>query len=96
MMWNCQARVDTVDLEMLIAMKRCGLEHIQFGVESGSARMLRRYDKAISLERIRQAAAATRRAGITLSFYLMAGMEGETEADIAATGALVRACLPTT
>ncbi len=94
MMWNCQARVDTVDLEMLIAMKRCGLEHIQFGVESGSEKMLRLYDKATSLEKIQRASEATRRAGITLSFYLMAGMESEEDADIDDTIALLRSALP--
>ncbi|MCE5265040.1 MAG: cobalamin-dependent protein [Deltaproteobacteria bacterium] len=94
MMWNCQARVDTVDLEMLVAMKRCGLEHIQFGVESGSEKMLRLYDKATSLERIRRASAAARKAGVYLSFYLMAGMEGEEDADIESTISLMRSALP--
>ncbi|MDA8124575.1 MAG: cobalamin-dependent protein [Deltaproteobacteria bacterium] len=94
MMWNCQARVDTIDFEMLIAMKNCGLEHIQFGVESGSEKMLRLYDKATSLEKIRRASAATRKAGVYLSFYLMAGMEGEEDADIDSTVSLLRAALP--
>lgn len=94
MMWNCQARVDTVDLEMLVAMKRCGLEHIQFGVESGSEKMLGLYDKATSLEQIRRASEAARKAGVYLSFYLMAGMEGEEDADVDRTVSLMRSTLP--
>ena len=94
MMWNCQARVDTIDLEMLVAMKRCGLEHIQFGVESGSEKMLKLYDKATSLEKIRRASQAARKAGVYLSFYLMAGMEGEEDADIDSTISLIRSALP--
>ncbi len=60
LMWNCQARVDSIDLEMLVAMKRSGLEHIQYGVESGSPRILKRYNKAINLDGIVRAAAMTR------------------------------------
>ena len=44
-MWNCQSRVDTLDEEMVVEMKRAGLEHIQLGVESGSERILAMYDK---------------------------------------------------
>jgi anaerobic magnesium-protoporphyrin IX monomethyl ester cyclase len=94
MLWNCQARVDTIDLDMLMAMKRCGLEDIQFGVESGSEKMLRLYDKATSMEKIRHASEATRKAGIHLSFYLMAGMEGEEDTDIDSTISLIRSTLP--
>jgi anaerobic magnesium-protoporphyrin IX monomethyl ester cyclase len=94
-MWNCQARVDTIDEEMLIAMKRAGLEHIQYGVESGSAGVLQRYDKDITIDDIRRAAALTRRVGVYLSIYLMAGMEGETRDDIERTKALIVEILPT-
>jgi len=93
-MWNCQARVDTIDEEMLIAMKQAGLEHIQFGVESGSAKILKRYDKHITIEDIQRAAAITRRVGVYLSIYLMTGMEGETQRDTDATRALIKRILP--
>ncbi|MCX5903452.1 MAG: radical SAM protein [Proteobacteria bacterium] len=94
-MWNCQARVDAIDEEMLIAMKQAGLEHIQYGVESGSAKILKRYDKHIALEDIQRAAALTRRVGVYLSIYLMAGMEGETRDDIDRTKELITKILPT-
>ena len=94
MMWNCQARVDTIDFEMLSAMKSCGLEHIQFGIESGSEKILRLYEKSTSLEKIKRASDATRKAGVYLSFYLMAGMEGEDEKDINSTISLLHASLP--
>ncbi len=89
MMWNCQARVDSIDEEMLVAMKRSGLEHIQFGVESGSEKILNLYDKHITIDKIKRAASITRKTGIYLSFYLMAGMDGETESDIEKTLALI-------
>lgn len=94
MMWNCQSRVDSVDLEMLVAMKRAGLEHIQYGVESGSERILKQYNKRVSIDEIRRAAKLTREAGVYLSIYLMAGMRGETAADTAKTRSLIRSILP--
>ena len=93
-MWNCQARVDTVDREMLLAMKRCGLEHIQYGVESGSERILQEYDKSITIEKIKETAAITRELGIYMSFYLMAGMFNETADDIKETIKLIKKTLP--
>ena len=93
-MWNCQGRVDTVDEEMLVAMKRAGLEHIQYGVESGSEKILSQYAKHITLKQIEHAAAITRRVGVYLSIYLMTGMEGETQRDTDATRALIKRVLP--
>lgn len=94
MMWNCQARVDTIDEEMLIAMKKSGLEHIQYGVESGSTRILKIYDKKITPEKIKAAASIARKVGVYMSFYLMTGMIGETEADINETKKLVTLTRP--
>ncbi len=94
LMWNCQSRVDTIDEEMLIAMKRAGLEHIQYGVESGSEKILKEYNKHITIEKIRHAAKITRRTGVYLSIYLMTGMKNETAADTAKTKSLIRSILP--
>ncbi|MCX7678882.1 MAG: cobalamin-dependent protein [Spirochaetes bacterium] len=94
MMWNCQARVDTVDEEMLAAMKRAGLEMIQYGVETGSEKILRLYDKNITIADIKRAAKAARKVGTYLSLYLMAGMKGETHADVKKTISLIREILP--
>jgi anaerobic magnesium-protoporphyrin IX monomethyl ester cyclase len=93
-MWNCQSRVDTIDLEMLVEMKRAGLEHIQYGVESGSERMLGKYDKSISRKQIERAADMTRSAGVYLSVYLMCGMSGETEADTEKTVDMIKRIKP--
>jgi radical SAM superfamily enzyme YgiQ (UPF0313 family) len=93
-MWNCQARVDTIDEEMLIAMKRAGLEHIQYGVESGSEKILRLYNKYLSIDKIKNAAAITRRVGVYLSIYLMTGMEGEGQGDTNKTKDLIKKICP--
>ena len=84
-LWNCQSRVNAVDDEILAWMKRAGCECVQFGVESGSMRVLGTLGKRITPEQIRKAAAATRRAGINLSVYLMTGIPGETDRDLEKT-----------
>lgn len=94
MMWNCQARVDTVGEAMLIAMKKAGLEHIQFGVESGSENILLFYNKKISIDKIVKACEATRKVGVYLSVYLMVGMRNETYDDIKKTKKLLGTILP--
>jgi anaerobic magnesium-protoporphyrin IX monomethyl ester cyclase len=93
-MWNCQARVDTIDREMLAEMKLSGLEHIQYGVESGSEKMLKLYDKSITPDKILKAAKITREVGVYLSVYLMTGMEGEDPSDVEKTKSLIKKILP--
>lgn len=88
-LWNCQSRVTAVDEEMLAAMKRAGCECIQFGVESGSAEMLKALGKRILPADVERAAAAVRRVGINLSVYLITGIPGEGEADLQQTVGLI-------
>ena len=94
LMWNCQARVDTIDIDMLKAMKLAGLEHIQLGVESGSQKMLDKYNKGIRTEDIIKAADITRSAGISLSIYLMTGMLEETGKDVQETVEIIKKIRP--
>jgi radical SAM superfamily enzyme YgiQ (UPF0313 family) len=88
-LWNCQSRVNAVDQEMLLMMKRAGCECIQFGVESGSPNVLKELGKKITAEQVKSAALATRRAGINLSIYLITGIPGETDEDLKATLRLI-------
>ncbi|QWV92635.1 radical SAM protein [Geomonas oryzisoli] len=88
-LWNCQSRVNAVDQEMLVAMKRAGCECIQFGVESGSPEMLKALGKKILPADVERAAAAARKAGINLSVYLITGIPGETDEDLQQTVRLI-------
>jgi anaerobic magnesium-protoporphyrin IX monomethyl ester cyclase len=40
LIWGCQSRVDTIDEELMAIMRRSGCVQIDFGVESGSQRIL--------------------------------------------------------
>ena len=50
-LWNCQSRVNLVDEERLVAMKRAGCEFMQFGVEHASERVLALLDKGTNMQR---------------------------------------------
>ncbi len=92
--WNCQSRVNAVDEEMLLMMKRAGCECVQFGVESGSRSVLKDLGKSITPEQVKTAALAVRQAGINLSVYLITGVPGETEEDLKATCHLIEEIRP--
>jgi len=94
LLWDCQSRVNAVDEERLAWMRRAGCTHIQYGVESGSPRMLQRLNKGITIDQIRAAAAATRRVGLGLSIYLITGIDSETDEDLAATLGLIEEIRP--
>ncbi len=94
LLWDCQSRVNAVDEERLAWMRRAGCTHIQYGVESGSPRMLQRLNKGITLDQVRAAAAATRRVGLGLSIYLITGIDSENDEDLASTIRLVEEIRP--
>ncbi|MDR4506729.1 MAG: B12-binding domain-containing radical SAM protein [Candidatus Brocadiaceae bacterium] len=83
--WDCNTRVDLVDLELLQIMKRAGCNSIKVGVESGSERILKLINKGITLERIKTAAHLFKKAGIHWTTYFMMGIPTETREDIEKT-----------
>jgi len=94
LLWDCQSRVNAVDEERLAWMRRAGCTHIQYGVESGSPRMLLRLNKGISVDQVRAAAEATRRVGLGLSIYLITGIDSETDDDLDSTVRLIKEIRP--
>lgn len=94
LLWDCQSRVNAVDQERLAWMRRAGCTHIQYGVESGSPRMLQRINKGITVEQVRAAAAATRAVGLGLSIYLITGIDSETDDDLDSTLRLIEEIRP--
>jgi anaerobic magnesium-protoporphyrin IX monomethyl ester cyclase len=80
--WDIRARVDTVDEEILKALKKAGCVAVHYGVESGSERILKRLNKGISLARVREVFELTRKVGLETLAYFMLGNPGETRVDI--------------
>jgi anaerobic magnesium-protoporphyrin IX monomethyl ester cyclase len=83
--WIAQCRVDTVDREMLEAMKAANCGYILFGVESGSSEMLKRMKKGITRAKVREAFKLTREVGIKTQAFFLFGMPGETQETIQET-----------
>ncbi len=93
-LWNCQSRVNLVDEDRLVAMKRAGCEFMQFGVEHGSERVLALLDKGTNLRHARRALELVRKVGMNLGIYLITGIPGETWADVEETAAFIRDTRP--
>jgi anaerobic magnesium-protoporphyrin IX monomethyl ester cyclase len=75
--WSCIARADMLDFATLKLMRRAGCWQIAYGVESGSQRILDSLEKGITLERIADTMAITKRAGIATRGFFMIGVPGE-------------------
>ena len=93
-LWNCQSRVNLVDEDRLVAMKRAGCEFMQFGVEHGSERVLALLDKGTNLRHARKALGLVRKVGMNLGIYLITGIPGETWADVEETATFIQDTRP--
>ena len=58
-MWNCRARVTSVNKEMLTLMKDSGCVHINYGAESGNQETLNYIRKKQTVDQIKKAIEAT-------------------------------------
>ena len=92
--WAAISRVDAVDEETLLWMRRAGCIQISYGVESGSERIRRLLAKRISADQIRRAFALTTRYGILARAYFIYGCPGESRATIQDTLDLMDAIAP--
>ncbi len=92
--WGCQAHVKTADLEMFQAMKKAGMVQLDFGVESGSDRVLNYLKKNSDIVSIKKAFALAKKAGIRTCATFMFGSPGEEKEDVLATFKLAREIKP--
>ncbi|MCJ7736013.1 MAG: radical SAM protein [Anaerolineae bacterium] len=83
--WTCNSRVDYVDQELLQLMAKAGCSTISWGLESGSAEILRRVHKGTDLAQSERALRWARSAGIRNFGYFIVGLPGETEETIRQT-----------
>lgn len=75
--WSCCARVDFIHKDMLDLMKRAGCWMIEYGIESGSQRIIDSMRKNITREKIREVINATNDAGIVTKGNFIFGNPGE-------------------
>lgn len=79
--WRAEARIDGVDRELLRKMAAAGCHEIEYGVESGSPRVMARVGKKIDLSRVPEVARMTRKAGIRAKAFFIVGLPAETKED---------------
>ena len=80
--WNCSARTDCVDDELIALMARSGCASIFFGIETGSARLQRLIGKNLDLHEAASRVACASRHGIGTTVSLITGFPGETRKDM--------------
>lgn len=92
--WVACTHVNHVDGELLRWMKKAGCYRIDYGVESGSPRILSGIKKGTNVEQVRGAFRLTHEAGIQPRAYLMVGNPGEDEGTVDETVGLMREIRP--
>lgn len=92
--FRIQARVDSVDEEMLIALKKAGCDLIEYGAESGSNKVLKAIGKNITVDRIKKAVQLTKKIGIELKYFLIIGALEEEPEETWETFKLIRDTKP--
>ncbi len=76
--WACQTRLDQVDEDLLLLMRRAGCRLIHLGVESGSEKHNKLLKKGIALDKIRAQHALVKRCGFETALFFLIGHPGET------------------
>lgn len=80
--FNIRARVDTVDRDVVRALKKAGLRSIHMGVEAGTDRVLKIMNKQITREQTEQAFRICREEGVDTRGYFMVGYYDSTPDDV--------------
>jgi len=81
---------EEMSLSLLQKMKKAGADRLNYGVESGSDKVLRLMKKRCHSSLIREVLDNTRKAGISFSVNIVIGHPGETEEDFLQTVELVK------
>lgn len=83
--WDCASNVNAVNHELLFLMKRAGCWQINYGIETGSQRILDFIKKGTKLENVEKALRMTKDAGIVTKGYFIVGHPTETRESIQET-----------
>jgi radical SAM superfamily enzyme YgiQ (UPF0313 family) len=71
------SRVDTVDYDMLVRMRKAGFWMVCYGIESGNDEVLAMNKKEATVEQARKAVRMAKKAGLRVWGYHMLGMYGD-------------------
>jgi radical SAM superfamily enzyme YgiQ (UPF0313 family) len=88
--WTCNCHVNKVEPRLMAYMKDAGCYNVRFGIESGSQKILNALNKGVIVEKALESLRICLDAGLSLTIYLMVGMEGENTKTIDETLAFLR------
>ena len=83
--WSCSSRVDILNEDMLKLMKQSGCHTIQFGVESGSQRILDIYNKQFNIEQVKKTFLNCQKLKIKTMAHFIIGLPGENKESVLKT-----------
>jgi anaerobic magnesium-protoporphyrin IX monomethyl ester cyclase len=83
--YNCIARLEHVDAELLALLKRSGCWQVNFGIESGDPEVIKKHRKYYGLDEVQTKLAMVRRAGMRVKGLFMLGLPGESAESIRRT-----------
>jgi len=88
--WQATTRCDCVDDELAAKMKKAGCRLITYGIESGSASMMKILKKGITHEKVDHAQAVMKKADIPWDAFFMIGFPDDTPETIEETMEMIR------
>jgi radical SAM superfamily enzyme YgiQ (UPF0313 family) len=80
--YNCAARAEHLDEELLRLMKASGCWMISLGIETGDPALLAQHRQRADLDLLRDRILMIKRSGIRMKGLLMMGLPGESEASV--------------
>ena len=83
--YNCIARLEHVDAELLSLLKRSGCWQVNFGIESGDPEILSKHRKLYDLDEVGRKLRMVKETGMRVKGLFMMGFPGETEQSIRRT-----------
>jgi len=92
--WECVTRIDLLDSELIQQMKKAGCQKVRIGIESGSDRILKSFNKKLTTDVVRKQAQVLKANKMTWLAYFMFGVPEETEEDMIKTIKLIEEIEP--
>lgn len=92
--WDIRSRVDTVDEEIIMHLKKAGCQGIHYGIEAGTEKVLKVLNKGITINHARKIFNLTRKYEIPILAYFMIGNPKETLDDIHTTFKVMKSLKP--
>ena len=83
--WNCTARIDCIDEDLILKMKKTGMTQIELGIETGSLRMQKITHKNLNLDRAKYMVDFVMKTGVRIGLFFMCGFPEETLEDLVDT-----------